>query len=64
MSAAASTFGEPRVPVSTSSSGGFHNANSRSPRGDPSSTTGRTDTPHNAEARAAGSPTVADVKMN
>ena len=53
-----------RAPVAASSSGGFHSTTTRSPRGEPSSETSSTGRPHSAEARRAGSPMVADVKMN
>jgi hypothetical protein len=57
---ATSTLVEARAPVSASSSGGFHSANRRSPRGEASATTGCTGRPHSSDAKRAGSPMVAD----
>ena len=51
---------EPRTPCSSSSNGGFHSAIDRSPRGDPSSLTAVTGSPHSEDASVAGSPMVAE----
>ena len=63
---AASTFPDPRTcsPRLFSTSGGFHSANRRSPRGDRSSTTSSTGSPQIADARRPGSPTVAEPRTN
>src|SRR5437588_11311555 len=44
--------------------GGFQKANSRSPRGLPSTLTGVNGTPTRRSARSSGLPIVADVRMN
>ncbi len=61
---AVSPWAEALVPEVASTSGGFHRAKSRSPRGEPSSVTATTGRPHNASARVAGSPMVADPNRN
>ena len=53
-----------RARASSSSNGGFHRATRRSPRGDPSSVTSATGTPHSADASRDGVPIVADVNRN
>jgi len=55
---------DPRAPECSSSSGGFHSANTRSPDGEPSSVTSATGRPQMASARAPGAPIVAEEKMN
>ena len=53
-----------RVPATSSTTGGFHSTNTRSPRGDPSSTTSATGRPHSAEASSPGRPMVAEQNTN
>ena len=63
-SPAASPWVEARVPGSSSSTGGFQMATTRSPDGEPSSVTAVTSTPVSADASAAGAPMVAEEQMN
>src|SRR6266536_1190774 len=60
---AASQFVDALAPEASSLSGGFQKANSRSPRGLPSSPTAVKGTPTSRSARWAGLPMVADVRM-
>src|ERR1700704_6900017 len=53
-----------RDPEAPSFRGGFQKANSRSPRGLPSSLTAVKGTPTRRSARSSGLPMVADVRMN
>jgi len=59
-----SAFAEVRRPWASSTIGGLSMTMVRSPRGDPSLFTSVTGTPHNWVAKVAGSPIVAEVKMN
>src|SRR5581483_616320 len=61
---AVSALLDARTTARSSVSGGFHRANRRSPRGDPSSETSATGSPHRADASSAGLPMVAEPKMN
>ena len=61
---AVSWWPDARVPASSSTTGGFHSTKIRSPRGDPSSVTSATGSPHSAEARSPGRPMVAEQNTN
>ena len=57
-------LGDTRAPEPASTSGGFHNAKSRSPRGEPSSVISSTSSPQSDEAKVPGRPMVAEQNTN